>query len=161
MHQVSRQAKRSQYQIPKWQKEVRKNGEALQTRLLWQKWTKEMAFTAIKRRNSWTSDLIWVKEMQKYAKHISWWMLSTFCGVYARKNICFYFGNVPKNRPRFWRKPTKKQACQELLNVWISTTFEFGCRRMWRIMLISENVIRPRWITSSEICIILHILYSA
>ena len=36
----------------------------LETRLLGQMWTKKMAFTAIQRRNSWTSDLNWIQEMQ-------------------------------------------------------------------------------------------------
>ena len=39
---------------------------------------------------------------------------------------------------------------------------EFGFRRIWRILQIKEGVIhrrrRPRWITPSEICRILHIL---
>ena len=42
------------------------------------------------------------------------------------------------------------------------TIIEFGCHMMWRITYISEDVIhlspQPRWITSSSICRIFHIL---
>lgn len=33
---------------------------------------------------SWTSGLDWMEEMQDYAKHIAWWMLSIFWIVFAR-----------------------------------------------------------------------------
>ena len=65
---------------------------------------------------------------------------------------------------------TKREMAARSLQVWAKIIFwmnnkaiiEFGFRRIWRILQISEGVIhrglRPRWITLSSTCRILHIL---
>ena len=72
---------------------------------------KNIAFTAIRRPNSWISDVNWIDEMQEYTKLIARWMLPTFGGVSARWNICLYPENLPRNRPKVWRKSTRRWAC--------------------------------------------------
>ena len=42
--------------------------------------------------------------MQEYAKHFAWWLLSTFWGESARKNISLYPETMLRNRPKFYRK---------------------------------------------------------
>ena len=67
---------------------------------------------------------------------------------------------------------TKREMAARSLQVWAKIIFwmnnkaiiEFGFRRIWRILQIWEGVIhrgrRPRWITLSSTCRILHILLS-
>ena len=75
---------------------------------------------AIRRRNSWTSDLNWVGEMRKYAKHISRWTLSTFWGVPARWNIRLYPKTMPRNRPKFWSKSQGGRHVENLETFWMN-----------------------------------------
>ena len=60
-----------------------------------------------------------------------------------------------------WRKSFKNE---EILWMNNKAIIEFGFRRIWRILQISEGVIHlglwPLWITPSLICRILHILLS-
>ena len=120
------------------------------------KWTKKMAFMAIRRWNSWTSDLNWMGEMQKYAKHIAQWILSSFWGVPARWNIRLYPKSTPRNRPKFWRKSQGGRHVENLETFWMNnkTVIEFGYHTMWRIMQISEDdiylALQPRWIIRTQ-----------
>ena len=74
---------------------------------------KNIAFTAIRRPNSWISDVNWIDEMQEYTKLIARWMLPTFWGVSARWNICLYPENLPRKRPKVWRKSTRRWVKQQ------------------------------------------------
>ena len=44
--------------------------------------------------------------MQEHANHVSRWILSTFCEVYARKNAFRYPGTVLGIGQSFWKKLT-------------------------------------------------------
>ena len=75
-------------------------------------------------------------------------------------------------RLRFWWAEKQRAKRRNSINFkngeifWMNNKviIEFGFRRIWRILQISESVIhlglRPRWITPSLICRILHILLS-
>ena len=74
---------------------------------------KNIAFTAVRRPNSWISDVNWIDEMQEYTKLIARWMLPTFWGVSARWNICLYPENLPRKRPKVWIKSTRRWVKQQ------------------------------------------------
>ena len=112
-----------------------------ETRLPEQTWAKKMAFTAIRRQNSWTCDLNWVEKMQEYTKHIAQWILGTFKGVSASVYIL---------------KPCQEigQSFEERLRGKHVENLEIFWMKNKTILLLHLG-----W-TSSSICIILHILLS-
>ena len=68
---------------------------------------------------------------------------------------------VEPQKFREWRKNWVHEY--KLIKVVIISNYWMRLSRIWRILQIKEGVInrgrRPRWITSSEICRILHILW--
>ena len=104
--------------------------------------------------------------MQEYARHIAGWKLSTFWGVSTRENICLYPCEIVPNEWSLEECLQEGKLVKNLEIFWMNNKriIEFGFCTMWKSMQISEDVIhlglQPRWITSSLICIILHILLS-
>ena len=105
------------------------------------------------------ADLLnWMEEIQECAVHIARWILSSSLGSICKKKQLFTSWNRAGNRPKFWKKSARTKHIKNWQIFWTNN----NCRTMWRILQISENVIhlgfQPRLITSSSICIILHIL---
>ena len=77
-------------------------------------------------------------------------LVTRLCFIWWAEKARAKWRNSFKNGEIFWMK-TK-------------AIIEFGCRRIWRILQISEGVIhlsiRTSWITPCLICRILHILFS-
>ena len=102
--------------------------------------------------NHWTND---VKMTSKVQPAKDYWTVD-------RKNL--------GTRLWFWwagkQRAKRRNSIKNGEIFWMNNkaVIEFGFRRIWRILQISESVIhlglRPRWITPSLICRILHILLS-
>ena len=134
----------------------------LETRLLVQKWTKKMAFTAIRRRNSWTSVLNWTEEIQECANILLDGFYLLFEKYLQEKTSVYILKPCREIGQSFEKSLRGGKHVKNWQIFWINK----NCRKMWRIMQITEDVIhlglqpRARWITSSSICIILHLLLS-
>ena len=103
--------------------------------------------------NYWTNDVKMTSKVQPAADY--WTVDRENLGT----RLCYIWW-AEKQRAR-WRNSFKKEEIFWMNN---KAIIEFGSRRIWRILQISEGVIllglRPLWITPSLICRILHILLS-
>ena len=103
--------------------------------------------------NYWTNDAKMASKVQPAADY--WTVDRENLGT----RLCYIWW-AEKQRAKWWNSFKKEEI------FWMNNKaiIEFGFRRIWRILQISEGVIylglRPLWITPSLICRILHILLS-
>ena len=103
--------------------------------------------------NYWTNDVKMTSKVQPAADY--WTVDRENLGT----RLCYIWW-AEKQRAKWWNSFKKEEI------FWMNNKgiIEFGFRRIWRILQISEVVIhlglRPLWITPSLICRILHILLS-
>ena len=104
-------------------------------------------------KNYWTIDVKMTSKVQPAADY--WTVDRENLGT----RLCYIWW-AEKQRAK-WRNSFKNEKIFWMNN---KAMIEFGFRRIWRILQISEGVIhlglRPLWITSSLICRILRILLS-
>ena len=84
--------------------------------------------------------------MQEHANHVSGWILSTFCEVYARKNAFRYPGTVLGIGQSFWKKFTNVEMFTIINNTIIVIWFlcdaqnrPFALRGMWHRFYENES----------------------
>ena len=86
--------------------------------------------------------------MQEHVNHVSGWILSPFCEVYARKNAFRYPGTVLGIGQSFWKKFTNVEMFTIKNNTIIVIWF----------LCDAQNYADPRWASFYSICIIFHIV---